>query len=265
MSERTSYEPGTPCWVDLGTPDIEAAASFYGDLFGWDVPEQPNSEQVGGYRRAQKDGADVAGAMPLMQEGQPPAWTMYISVADADATAEAVTANGGTQIAAPMDVMDLGRMALFTDPEGAFFGIWQAGTFPGAARVNEPGSLSWNELETRDPAAAKRFYGAVFGWQFEEENMPGGMTYNVAKLGDARVAGMADIKGRVPDQVLAHWMAYFSVDDAEGAIGKVEAGGGSVTFGPIDIPVGRFAMVADPWGANFAVVKHSEETAASAP
>jgi uncharacterized protein len=265
MSERTSYEPGVPCWVDLGTPDIEGAARFYGELFGWEAPEQPNSQQVGGYRRAQKDGADVAGVMPLMQEGQPPAWTTYVAVADADATAAAVSENGGAQIAAPMDVMDLGRMALFTDPEGAFFGIWQAGMFPGAARVNEPGSLSWNELETRDPAAAKQFYGAVFGWEFDEQDAPGGMTYNVARIGDARVAGMADIKGRVPDQVPAHWMTYFSVDDAEGAVEKVQAGGGSVDFGPVDIPVGRFAMVADPWGAGFAVIKLNEETAESAP
>jgi uncharacterized protein len=265
MSERTSYTPGTPCWVDLGTPDVDAAASFYGEVLGWEVPELPNSAEMGGYRRAKKNGRDVAGVMPLMQEGQPPAWSTYVSVADADATAAAVTANGGTQVAEPMDVSDLGRMAVFTDPEGAFFGIWQPGTFVGAERVNEPGSVSWNELETRDPAVAKRFYGAVFGWEFEEEEAPGGMTYNVATVDGARVAGMADIKGRVPDQVPAHWMAYFVVEDAEGAVGKVEAGGGRVDFGPIDIPVGRFAMVSDPWGANFAVIKHSEETAASAP
>src|SRR5215203_3409067 len=141
MSERTSYAPGTPCWVDLGTPDVEAAARFYGELFGWEVPELPTSAEMGGYRRAKMDGADVAGVMPLMQEGQPPAWSTYIAVADADATAAAIVENGGAQIAEPMDVADLGRMALFTDPEGAFFGIWQAGTFAGAERVNEKGAV----------------------------------------------------------------------------------------------------------------------------
>jgi uncharacterized protein len=161
MSERTSYAPGTPCWVDLATPDIEAAAGFYGELLGWDVPEQPNSAEMGGYRRALKKGKDVAGMMPLMQEGQPPAWNTYVAVEDADATAKAIAEAGGTVVAEPMDVMDLGRMAVFTDPTGAVFGIWQPGTFPGAGRVNEDGAVGWNELETCDPAAAKDFYGSV--------------------------------------------------------------------------------------------------------
>jgi predicted enzyme related to lactoylglutathione lyase len=265
MSERTSYAPGTPCWVDLATPDLDAAESFYRTLFGWEIPELPDSSEMGGYRRAKKDGRDVAGAMPLMQEGQPPAWNTYVSVDDADAISRAIQENGGTMVAEPMEVSNYGRLALFTDPEGAFFGIWEPADFAGAELVNEPGSFSWNELETRDPAAAKRFYGAVFGWEFDEEEAPGGMAYNVARIGEDRVAGMADVKGRVPDEVPEHWMTYFSVEDAEGALEKVESGGGQVMFGPVDIPVGRFAMVADPWGAAFAVVKLSDEALASAP
>src|SRR5690242_12237219 len=118
MSERTSYAPGTPCWVDLGTPDVEAAARFYREVLGWDVPEQPNSAEMGGYRRAMKNGRDVAGMMPLMQEGQPPAWSTYVSVDDAGPIAKAVADHGGTVIAEPMDVMSLGRMAVFADPAG---------------------------------------------------------------------------------------------------------------------------------------------------
>ena len=97
MSERTSYEPGTPCWVDLGSPDLDASVEFYGGLFGWEVPERENAEQTGGYRQAMKDGRPVAGMMPLMQEGQPPAWSTYVSVEDADATAAAVKEAGGTR------------------------------------------------------------------------------------------------------------------------------------------------------------------------
>lgn len=258
MSERTSYPPGTPCWVDLATPDLDAAESFYRELFGWEIPELPNSAEMGGYRRAKKDGRDVAGAMPLMQEGQPPAWSTYVSVDDADAIARAIQENGGTMIAEPMEVASYGRLAMFTDPEGAFFGIWQPLDFAGAELVNEPGAFSWNELETRDPAAAKDFYGRVFGWEFKAEEAPGGMEYNVAYVGENRVAGMADISGRIPDEIPAHWMAYFVVESAEGAIEKAEAGGGAAQFGPVDIPVGRFAMLTDPWGAAFAVVKFGE-------
>src|SRR3954454_9371491 len=116
MTEMTSYAPGTPSWVDLSCTDLDASIDFYGALFGWDVPEQENSEQTGGYRRALLRGKSAAGMMPLMQEGQPPAWTTYVSVEDADATAAAVRDAGGQVIAEPMDVMDLGRMAVFADP-----------------------------------------------------------------------------------------------------------------------------------------------------
>lgn len=114
MSGRTSYAPGIRCWVDVATPDIEAAVSFYGGLFGWDIPEPENAEQTGGYRQAMLRGKPVAGVMPLMQEGQPPVWSGYVSVEDADATAAKVTDAGGTVIAEPMDVMELGRMVYTT-------------------------------------------------------------------------------------------------------------------------------------------------------
>jgi predicted enzyme related to lactoylglutathione lyase len=245
--------------VDLATPDLDAAESFYGSLFGWEIPELPNSAEMGGYRRAKKGGRDVAGAMPLMQEGQPPAWSTYVSVDDADAIARAIQENGGTMIAEPMAVASYGRLAIFTDPEGAFFGVWEPADFAGAELVNEPGAFSWNELETRDPEAAKEFYGRVFGWEFEREDAPGGMPYNVAHVGGNRVAGMADISGRMPDEVPAHWMTYFVVESVEGAMEKAEAGGGAVQFGPVDIPVGRFAMLTDPAGAAFAVVKFGDD------
>lgn len=265
MSERSGYVPGTPCWVDLATPDIEAAASFYGDLLGWEVPEQPNSAEMGGYRRATKNGRDVAGMMPLMQQGQPPAWSTYVSVEDADATAKAVSAGGGTVVAAPMDVMDLGRMAVFTDPSGAFFGVWQPGSFAGAALVNEYGCLGWNELGTRDVDAAKRFYGDLFGWTTEERPMGDMGTYNILKLGENPVGGMFDIGDALPPEVPPHWLAYFTVEGCDAAIEQAKAGGGGLNAGPMDIDPGRFAVLRDPWGAVFAVLQPSEQLLAEAP
>jgi len=258
MSERTSYAPGTPCWVDLATPDLEAAEGFYGPLFGWEIPELPNSAEMGGYRRVRLGGRDIAGAMPLMQEGQPPAWSTYVSVDDADAISRAIQENGGTMIAEPMEVATYGRLAMFTDPEGAFFGIWEPADFAGAELVNEPGTFSWNELETRDPATAKEFYGRVFGWEFDEEQM-GTMVYNVARVGENRVAGMADISNRMPAEIPAHWMTYFNVESVAQAVEKVESGGGAVQFGPLDAPVGRFAMATDPWRAAFAVIEFNDD------
>jgi predicted enzyme related to lactoylglutathione lyase len=263
MSERTSYEPGVPCWVDLGTPDVDAAAAFYSSLFGWEVPPAENIENTGGYRRATKDGRDVAGMMPLMQEGQPTAWSSYVSVEDADATAAAVKEAGGNVIAEPMDVMDLGKLAVFTDPTGAVFGIWQPGTFPGAGRVNEPGTLSWNELGTRDPDAAKAFYGAVFGWGFRDNDMGEMGTYTEWLNGEDSVGGMMDVSGRMPDEVPAHWLVYIAVENTDAVLETLKSSGGSVSFGPIDIPAGRFAMVSDPFGAAFAMIQMPEEGAGS--
>jgi predicted enzyme related to lactoylglutathione lyase len=255
MSERSSYAPGTPCWVDLATPDIEAASAFYGGLLGWDVPELPNSAEMAGYRRAKKNDVDVAGMVPLMQEGQPTVWSTYVAVADADATAAAVTDAGGTVVVEPMDVAELGRMAVFTDPSGTFFGVWQPGTFPGAALVNEPGALSWNELGTRDPDGAKEFYGAVFGWGSRDNDMGEMGTYTEWLNGEDSIGGMLDIAGRLPDEIPSHWLVYLAVENADAAVEKVKSGGGSVAFGPVDIPAGRFAVVADPWGAAFAVIQ----------
>lgn len=260
MSERTSYEPGTPCWVDLGSPDLDASIDFYGALFGWEVPENELQAQTGGYRRATKNGVDVVGMMPLMQEGQPPAWSSYVSVADAEATAAAVAEAGGSVIAEPMDVLGLGHMAVFADPAGAVFGIWQPGTFYGAGLVNEPGALSWNELNARDVDGAKAFYGAVFGWDFEDNDMGEAGTYTTIKLGEEMVGGILDMTERgVPEQVPGHWQVYFAVEDTDATVATAQEKGGSVMVPPMEVPAGRFSILTDPHGAAFAVIALSEE------
>jgi predicted enzyme related to lactoylglutathione lyase len=260
MSERTSYTPGTPSWVDLGSPDPDAAVEFYGALFGWDVHEAGDPEQTGGYRMAYLRGKPVAGMMKLMQEGQPPAWTTYVSVEDADATAAKVKEAGGSVLFEPMDVLDVGRMAVFADPAGAVFAIWQPRAHPGAGLANEPGAISWNELNTRDPDAAKAFYGSVFGWDFEDNDMGEMGTYTSLKLGDGPVGGMLDMGARgVPEEVPAHWQVYFAVEDTDAAVDQAKQGGGSVMVEPIDIPAGRFSILTDPHGASFAVIALSDE------
>jgi len=241
--------------VDLATPDLEAAEGFYRELFGWEIPERPDSAQMGGYRRAILNGKDVAGAMPLMQEGQPPAWSTYVCVDDADAISRAIQENGGTMIAEPMAVSTFGRLAIFTDPEGAFFGIWEPADFAGAELVNEPGAFSWNELNTRDAGAAKEFYGRVFGWEFEDRETENADSYVICMVDGERVAGMLAMSDRVPSEVPPHWNTYFTVEDTEAAIGRVEAGGGTKVMGPMDVEVGRIAVVHDPWGAIFSVIR----------
>jgi hypothetical protein len=266
MSERTSYEPGTPSWVELsGTPDVDAAEAFYRELLGWEIPEQPNSAELGGYRRAKLNGRDVAGVMGKMDDSQPTVWATYVSVEDADATLAKVRDAGGTVIVDTMDVMGMGKMAVFTDPTGAVCGIWQPGTFAGAELVNEAGALCWNELGTRDVPAAREFYGKVFGWTVEEQEMPGMGTYYVWKDGEAVRGGMIDMTGMAPDEAPPHWLVYFTVADADAAAETTKSAGGQLLNGPIDISVGRIAMLADPQGAFFAVMAPSDETRENAP
>jgi uncharacterized protein len=253
MTEMTTYAPGTPCWVDLASPDIDASAEFYGALFGWEAPERDDSEQLGGYRRATLGEKAAAGMMPLMQEGQPPAWSSYVSVEDAAATTAAVREAGGAVIVEPMAVMDFGTMAVFTDPTGAFFGIWQPGSFPGSEVVNEPSTFTWSELNTRDPEASKEFYAAVFGWATRDIDMGEGGTYTVFHREDPPqegegVAGMLDMRGRVPDEVPAHWLAYFAVDDRDAAAAKAKEMGAEEIVS-MDMEMGKLAILRDPQGA----------------
>ena len=266
MSERTSYEPGTPCWVELaGIPDFAASESYYGDLLGWEIPEQPNSAQLGGYRRAQLNGKDVAGASPVMQDGQPCEWNTYVSVEDAAATVAKVRDAGGTVVVEPMDVMGMGKMAIFADPTGAAFGIWEPGTFAGAELVNEDGSFGWNELGTRDVPAAREFYGKVFDWTVEEQEMPGMGTYYVWKDGEHTRGGMMDITAMAPPEAPSSWLVYFTVPDADAAVETTKAAGGQLVNGPVDIAVGRLAILSDPQGAMFAVMAPTDETRENAP
>ena len=265
MSEKTTFKPGTPCWIDLGTPDQDAAGEFYGGLFGWDLHEDENAEQTGGYRTAQIDGRAVGGVMKLMQEGQPPAWLTYIASDDADATVEKAREAGGAVIVEPMSVLDYGRMAVLADPTGAAFGIWQGGTNGGFGVVKETGAVNWNELNTRDPETAKSFYGSVFGWTFEDQEFEGTGTYTVISLDEEGFGGLIDITDRVPPEVPAHWLVYFTVEDTEATVAQAKGAGGEAVFGPTEIgKVGTLAVIKDPFGAIFAVIQPDPEMQAGA-
>jgi len=251
MPEFSSYPAGTPSWVDHATKDLAASNRFYATLFGWDAVDQ--GEDMGHYTLYQKGGRTVAGNMAAMGDQQPCVWTSYVSVDDADATVAAARAAGATVYAEPMDVSDLGRMAILADPTGAVIGIWQPRTFIGAEVANEPGALAWNELNTRDLPAAKAFYTTVFGWEAHDSDM-GGMAYTEWKVGDRSVGGMMAMPDMVPAAVPAHWLAYFGVADTDAAVAAATGAGATVMLPATDIPPGRFAVLADPDGAAFAII-----------
>jgi hypothetical protein len=244
-----TYAAGTPSWVDLGTPDLAAASAFYTRVFGW--THQDFGPEMGNYGMFLVDGKQVAGIGPGTDSG----WTTYFSVADADAVAAKVEAHGGTIETAPMDVADQGRMAVFADPAGARWAIWQPGSHTGAQLVNAPDSLGWNELSSTDIDAAKEFYPAVLGVGVRDVVMGPDMTYTLLEVAGRPVAGA--MAGEP-----SGWAVYFDVADCDATVSAALDAGGRVIAPAVDSGPGRFAVVADPMGATFGVIRPNPDFSA---
>lgn len=254
MPQKTEYAPGLPAWVDLATPDPAAAGTFYGQLFGWKAEPVADDDSAGGYTMLTLDGRNVGALAPLHQPGQPTAWTTHIATDDVDKTVEIAQSAGGTVITPAMDVFTSGRLAVIADPTGAAIALWQAGDHHGADVVDEPGAFAWAELNSRDTAAAERFYTEVFGWTAETSSM-GEMAYTEFKLGDTSVAGMMAINPQMPAEIPSYWMPYFAVTDPDKTAREAAALGAKTMVEPQDFPGGRFSILTDPQGAMFGVLR----------
>jgi len=281
MPERDGYMPGVPCWIDTSQPDPEAAVDFYRGLFGWDFEDVMPPGAPGKYLIARLRGGDVA-AVGSQPQGAPPmaVWNTYVWVQSAEEAAAKVRQAGGRVLTDPFDVMDAGRMAVFTDPEGAAFCVWQAKEHTGARIVNEPGSLNFNGLNTRDAESAKPFYRSLFGWEtlrldggaemwrlpgygdFLEKSEPG-LRARMAESGAPEgfedvVATINPITDEEPD-VPPHWSVTFAVDDADATAARAAELGGKVTVAPFDAPWVRMTVITDPQGATFIASKFVPE------
>ena len=272
MPERDGYIPGVPCWVDTSQPDPEATLLFYSGLFGWEFENAMPDGTQGKYFIGRIRDGDVA-AVGSIPEGAPPmaVWNTYVWVANADETASKARDAGGGVTTEPFDVMDSGRMAVLTDPEGAVFCVWQAKNHKGAKVVNEHGSLNFNGLATRDTKSAEVFYGAVFGWKTLA--LPAGLMWTLPGYGDHLEQGSPGLREQTAQmgapegfidvvaalnpiadddsETPAHWSVTFGVDDANAAAAKASELGGEVVAGPFDAPWSRMAVIKDPHGAAF--------------
>jgi predicted enzyme related to lactoylglutathione lyase len=261
MPTRENVPLGAPCWIDLITSDVDRARHFYGELFGWQA-EDPN-ESFGGYFNFAKDGVHVAGAMA--HQPQIPAadvWSVYLATDDAQKTAEAAASNGGAVFAPPMQLEDLGTMAVVSDVGGASIGMWQAGVHKGIGVYGEPGTPSWFEVHTRDFAGSLAFYRDVFGWTTETVGDTDDFRYAVLTKDGDQLAGIMDASAFLPADAPACWSVYFAVADTDAAIAVLEKLGGSVVQPAEDTPYGRIAQVADPMGAPFKLLGPNAATSA---
>jgi uncharacterized protein len=255
MGKRDRYEPGTFCWVDLATTDPTGAKAFYGELFGWEAEDMPAGEEAT-YTMLRLDGDYVCALYEMdaarREQGGPPSWFSYVSVADADAVASRARELGGTVYGEAFDVLDAGRMAVIGDPTGAVLGAWQPREHIGAGRVNDPGCLTLNELHTRDPEAAITFYAGLFGWETEVIVENGEPVYGSINNAGSLNGGLMPMTEEHEDAP-SYWLPYFTVTSIEGAVAKGRDLGGKLMAGPLAVPAGRIAAVSDPQGAAFAL------------
>ncbi|MFI1253717.1 VOC family protein [Streptomyces netropsis] len=267
----TDFVHGSPCWLDIGAPDVPATARFYGSVFGWEFQSWGSDPEAGEYGGFRLDGKGVGGIGPLTEKGARSAWMIYFKTDDADATAQAVERQGGTVRVPPFDANGWGRMAQFTDPQGGQFAVWQAGQqTTGMEVADQPGSLCWTELYTTDAAGAKAFYGGLFGWTTQDMPMPGdeegtGGTYSLITPAGQPEERMHGGLMQLPAKDLSvnggrpYWHPVFATADCDATVAKVTENGGSVQMGPEDAEgVGRLAVCIDPNGADFVVLKPSE-------
>ena len=251
MAEFTSYAHGTPCWVDVTSPELDRSVDFYTGLFGWEAQLAPEPE-AGGYTMFTLRGKYVAAASPPQQEGMPSYWTTYLASDDVDDSAAKIRDAGGTVFMDPFDVFDSGRMTVAQDPTGAAFGVWQAKNHIGAQLANEHGTLLWNQCHTPDPARATEFYVAVFGYEVDEIDMGGAQPFRVIKVAGRGIGGVREPVAEEPPS----WSVTFAVDDADEIVARAKELGGTALMEPFDLPeIGRLAVIQDPAGAVFQVMK----------
>jgi len=244
-----------PVWFDLSTSDLDAAKTLYSDLFGWTY--QDSGPEMGHYTMAFSNGRAAAAIAPKMpgQESAPVVWTTYFGVSDAAATSERITDAGGSMMFEPMQVGDVGHMAIAMDPDGAAFGLWQAGTFSGAGVEGEHGAMAWCEVNSKDAVANAAFYARVFDLTSQKLEMPG-PTYFTLHQGEPAVAGVLQMDEHWAG-ILPHWMPYFAVAQLADADACVTKHGGKLLHGPIDSPYGRIMVVQDAQGAIFSYISEA--------
>jgi predicted enzyme related to lactoylglutathione lyase len=255
--EITSHAPGSFCWVELGTSQAAGAKEFYTSLFGW-APVDRSMGPEGVYTMLEIDGREIGALYELgpeqIKEGVAPNWLHYISVSDLDQSLARAWELGGRLLTGPHEVPGAGRMVVLQDPVGASFALWQPAGHIGTRLANEIGAPCWHELLTRDGSRAAAFYAGLFGWGAERHKL-GEVEYTVFSNDGQQVGGLVEVSAEC-GEVPPHWAIYFAVEDCDASVERALALGGQIIMPPTEVPgVGRFAVLQDPQGAVFSIIK----------
>jgi predicted enzyme related to lactoylglutathione lyase len=248
MTTKSDHAPGNPSWVELASTDIGESTGFYRSLFGWDGEDQ--GPDVGHYTMLSLGGQLVGAISPVMAEGQPAAWSIYISTADADATTAAARDAGATVLVEPMDVLDVGRTAVYLDSTGAAIKVWQPKAHRGVEVVDEPNTWAWSELLSRDLDASIAFYQAAFGWGIRRDSH-----YSEWQHEGRSIGGLIAMPEMVPAETPSFWLPYIAVADVDAMSARAGELGGAVRVPSQDFGGGRFGVIQDRQGAGLGLLQ----------
>lgn len=257
MPVRSDFKPGEFCWIDFSAHDLDAAAAWYGELFGWTIARQ---EGHGGppyafFMHGEHTAAGVGQMSDEMKTmGIPPMWNSYVFVEDCAAAEKKAAELGATVTVPTFEVPGHGKLCYVMDPQGTSIAMWQQLGAGNGIHMAEPGGLSWNELLCRDVASARSFYADLFGWEFADMPM-GEISYTMIKLDGADAGGMMAMDGPQFEGIPNHWAVYFAVADCDAAADKVSSTGGQICVPPTEIPVGKFSVARDPQGGTFSIIQ----------
>jgi len=249
-----SDEPlfGKFIWHDLITDDVQAATAFYGGLLGWTF-EETTHPGGGDYTLVFSGERLVAGIVALDDpaDADYSRWLGYLSVQDVDAAVGATRSAGGSAVAGPLDLPNVGRAAAIQDPQGAVVGLIRSGLGdPDDSLAPRPGVVVWNEMLASDDVAAAAFYSAIGGLQVRAESRPGGVYRVLSAQGKDRSAVMQ----RPNDDIEPFWLTHFAVGNVAEAAERAAALGGEVLLGPDpELRDGTIVLVVDPTGAVLAL------------
>jgi uncharacterized protein len=256
---------GSFIWYELLTEDAQGAKAFYDHVVGWDIEAEP---QPGGmdYRMIVNPDGMIGGVMQINAEmkagGARPTWLGYFGVDDVDASVAAIVADGGQVHLPAFDIPGVGRLAMLTDPQGVPFYVMRGASAENSTVYSRMGMghVSWNELQTRDDAAALAFYEKHLNIR-KVGAMPMG------EMGEYSFIANGDSNGEAVGAVMRQsgtgpfgWSFYFRVPEIEAAKARIEEAGGTVHAGPMQVPGGEWVIVAaDQEGAPFGLVAPAKE------
>lgn len=252
MPDPERLRDGEVTWVDLTSSDPRRSEAFYADLFDWTFAES----SIDGYRVVTRDGHRLGGIVAADEDHPLDAWTVHLRADDLVRTHRAAADLGGRTFVEPTAIGNHAAGSVVADPTGAVLALLRPDEFRGIGEVGLPGYPAWFELHSTEATASIRFLERVFGLETDAVADEPGFRYSTMRDAEGEtVFGVLDLDGIVPAGSRSSWTVYFGSSDVEADVSRARERGASVALEPVDTPHGRVAILVDPTGAVFGLVR----------